>query len=131
VAGVVTASDGDISVVDVGGGRVEVAALARPGDRVRLCLHPEDIILTRAEEPALVSSARNRLRGVVTQVTRAGSRARLTVDCGFPLVAAVTSRSVDELGLAVGMPISAIFKASAVHLIPAGGSLDTSPRRGL
>jgi molybdopterin-binding protein len=38
---------------------------------------------------------------------------------GFPLVAAVTSRAVEELGLGLGAPITAIFKASAPHLIRA------------
>jgi tungstate transport system ATP-binding protein len=42
------------------------------------------------------------------------------VDCGFPLVATVTLRSVDELGLVKGMPIVAIFKANAPHVIPTG-----------
>jgi molybdopterin-binding protein len=44
----------------------------------------------------------------------------VVVDCGFPLVAIVTLRSVDELGLVEGMPIAAIFKANAPHVIPSG-----------
>jgi molybdopterin-binding protein len=60
----------------------------------------------------------------------------VVVDCGFSLVAAVTPRSVDELGLAPGLPVTAVFKASAPHLIreaPGAGapSLDTPGGRGL
>jgi len=40
------------------------------------------------------------------------------VDCGFPLMALVTRASAREMGLAEGMEVSALFKASAVHLIP-------------
>jgi hypothetical protein len=43
----------------------------------------------------------------------------------------VTGRSVDELGLAPGVAVTAIFKASAAHLIRAGASLDTPTRPGL
>jgi len=35
---------------------------------------------------------------------------------GTPLVAAVTSRSARELGLAPGVNVVAAFKATAVHL---------------
>jgi molybdopterin-binding protein len=49
-----------------------------------------------------------------------GSPVRVLVDVGFSLVAAVTPRSVAELALAPGVPILAIFKASAAHLIRGG-----------
>jgi molybdopterin-binding protein len=42
---------------------------------------------------------------------------RVTVDAsGTPIVAAVTARSVRELGLHVGVEVVAGFKATAVHL---------------
>jgi molybdopterin-binding protein len=41
----------------------------------------------------------------------------VTVDvAGTPIVAALTSRSVDELGLAAGRDVVVAFKATAVHL---------------
>jgi molybdopterin-binding protein len=42
---------------------------------------------------------------------------RVTIDCGFPLVALVTQRSVDELGFVAGSPVTAHFKATAPHLL--------------
>jgi molybdopterin-binding protein len=39
------------------------------------------------------------------------------MDCGFPLVAAVTRPAVEALGLAAGTAVVAIFKAPAVHVI--------------
>jgi molybdopterin-binding protein len=42
----------------------------------------------------------------------------VVVDCGFPLVAALTPRSVRELALVPGVNVTAVFEASAAHLIP-------------
>jgi molybdopterin-binding protein len=42
---------------------------------------------------------------------------RVIIDCGFPLVALVTRRSVEELRLAEGAPVTAQFKATAPHLL--------------
>jgi len=121
VTGEVIAADGGVSLVDVAGRKLEIGAAARPGERVRLAIRPEDVTLAQRSESAALSSARNHLTGVVVRVTP-GSPARVLVDVGFPLVAAVTPRSVEELGLAEGVPITAVFKASAPHLIRGGSS---------
>ena len=42
---------------------------------------------------------------------------RVTIDCGFPLVALVTQRSVIEMDLAPGRAVTAHFKATAPHLL--------------
>jgi molybdopterin-binding protein len=42
----------------------------------------------------------------------------VTIDCSFPLVALITRASADEMALAEGQQVTAVFKASAVHLIP-------------
>lgn len=76
----------------------------------------------RAEEVVLSlqaqsTSARNQFGGVVQEVATLGALARVTVDVqGIPLVAALTTRSARELGLAPGTDIYASFKAMAVHL---------------
>jgi tungstate transport system ATP-binding protein len=69
------------------------------------------------------------LKGTVLRVTP-GSPVRVLVDVGFPLVAAVTPRSAQELGLTAGTSVTAIFKASAVHVIDQA-VLDTPSRPGL
>jgi tungstate transport system ATP-binding protein len=119
VAGIVQGAGDGVSVVQVGDRTVEVAAPARPGARVRVCIRPEDVTLAPAGSTAL-TSARNRLPGRVVRLTPAPAHVRVLVDCGFPLVAAVTPRSVEELGLASGAPVTAIFKASAPHLLAVG-----------
>jgi len=76
----------------------------------------------RAEEVLLslepqASSARNHFRGRITEISTLGALTRVTLDVnGSPLVAALTTRSAQELALAVGGEAYASFKAMAVHL---------------
>ncbi len=76
----------------------------------------------RAEEVSLsvepsMSSVQNQFRGKIVEIVPGGALSRVTIDAsGTPIVAAVTARSVRELGLAVGADVVAGFKATAVHL---------------
>ena len=76
----------------------------------------------RADEVSLsseqsMSSVQNQFRGNIIEIIPAGALTRVIVDAsGTPIVAAVTARSVRELGLAVGASVVAGFKATAVHL---------------
>jgi molybdopterin-binding protein len=76
----------------------------------------------RAEEITVArdqthDSARNRFAGRVVEVSTLGALTRVTLDVrGTPLVAALTTRSAHELGLAPGLAVVATFKAMAVHL---------------
>jgi molybdate/tungstate transport system ATP-binding protein len=76
----------------------------------------------RSEEVTLsltpqATSARNEFRGRVVEVGTLGAFARVTLDVdGVPLVAAVTTRSVQEMGLREGTQVYATFKALGVHL---------------
>lgn len=124
VPGVVIDGAAGVVRVDVAGRVVEVAASVARGDvsvgageRVRVCVRPEDVVLAAPSDHAVASSARNHLPGRITALTPATAGVRVVVDVGFPLVAAVTRRSIDELGLAPGVPIVAVFKASAAHLL--------------
>ena len=82
-------------------------------------IRAEEVLLARVEEGAArpVTSARNRFRGTVSEVATSGALTHVTVDvAGTPLVAALTTRSVQELALAEGVEVEASFKAMAVHL---------------
>jgi len=84
-------------------------------DKVRVYIRPENVtLLTRKPK----SSARNQLPATVTSVEPLGHVQKVALDCGFPLVALVTPRSVEELGLAEGALAVTSFKATAVHLLP-------------
>jgi molybdopterin-binding protein len=118
VTGKVTAVDRGIAVVDVRGRTLEIAGVASVGDTVRVGIRPEDVTLMPPRESGATSSARNRLTGHVVQVRATTPHVHVVVDCGFGLVAAVTPRSVTELGLTPGVPVTAVFKATTPHLFP-------------
>jgi molybdopterin-binding protein len=95
---------------------VEVTALPPAGDDFPLlCVAPDDIVISREAE---ASSARNALSARVVRVEPSGRRVRVTLDCGFPLIAHVTRRSAREMGLAAGDEVTASFKATVPHLLP-------------
>jgi tungstate transport system ATP-binding protein len=117
VTGEILASEPGLALVAVAGRTLEVTAPGRPGERVRLCIRPEDVSLAPPAEIATPSSARNHLPATVSEITASTAGVRVVVDCGFPLVTLVTPRAVTELGLARGVPVVATFNASAPHLI--------------
>ena len=67
-------------------------------------------------------SARNQLAGTVSRVQRGAvsSLIGLTLPGGTAVTASVTNDAVDALGLAVGQPATACFKAYAVMLAVRG-----------
>jgi tungstate transport system ATP-binding protein len=131
VTGEVIAAGRGTLAIEVAGHRLEIAHEGMPGERVRVAIRPEDVTLELPHETPVASSARNHLPGRVVQVRASTPHVHVLVDCGFPLVAAVTPRSVDELGLVPGTAVVAAFKASAPHLIrePVGiGAADRQAR---
>jgi molybdopterin-binding protein len=60
-------------------------------------------------------SARNRLKGTVTEVTKGATTSHVKIDIGGAVVtASITNEAVDELKLAKGQMAYAIIKASDV-----------------
>jgi tungstate transport system ATP-binding protein len=131
VSGRVVRTEGGVASVEVGGRMIEVAASVEVGVTVRIAIRPEDVTLETAAAGVRTRSARNVLDGVVVAVRPSTHAVHVTVDVGFPLVAAVTMRSVHDLALAPGTPTCAVFKASAVHLIARDARLDGPPGRGI
>jgi len=105
-----------VLIVEAGELHLEAVGEAAPGRDVLFCLRPEDVTIW-PKDGSPSSSARNRLGGRVIRTTPQGPLVRVLVDCGFPLVALVTRASARELDLHEGRPVTAAFKASAVHVI--------------
>ena len=62
-------------------------------------------------------SARNQLRGTVTEINQGAAIANVEVDVqGQRIVASITVEAVRELGLREGSPVTAVIKASDVIL---------------
>jgi molybdopterin-binding protein len=60
-------------------------------------------------------SARNRLKGTVTEVTKGATTSHVRIDIGGAVVtASITNEAVDELKLAKGQTAYAVIKASDV-----------------
>ena len=87
-------------------------AVETPGYAV---IRAEEVLLSL--EPQTASSARNHFRGRIAEISTLGALTRVSIDVGGSvLVAALTTRSAQELALAVGVEAYASFKAMAVHL---------------
>ncbi len=106
-----------LATVEVAGWALEVAAPLASGERVLICLRPEEITLFPSGVLAAPSSARNQLHGKVVHHLPSGPLYRVTIDCGVLLVAAVTRQSWEQLGLADGGEVVVSFKASSPHVI--------------
>jgi len=113
---VVAVADG-VARIDVGGRFVHAAGIVTPslGASVLACIRPEDVAL--AASPQSRSSVRNQFPARVIATEPAGPLFKITLDCGFPLVAYVSKQSYLELDLANRGEAVASVKATAVHLI--------------
>jgi molybdate transport system regulatory protein len=82
---------------------------------------------------SMKTSARNALRGVVSDVTLGLVNAEVTLRLadGVDLVAVITKDSAEELGLAPGRDAMALIKSSFVILAPGDAPLRTSARNQL
>ena len=77
-------------------------------------LRAEDVSLSL---DALETSVRNQFRGRVVEIIPAGALSKVTVNVnGTPIISAVTTRAVQELGLEPGREVVASFKATAIHI---------------
>lgn len=102
-------------MAEVAGKTIEVAGKALCGETVTLGIRPENVVLSK--EISLTSSMRNYFEGTIIGIAHAGMYVRVTVDCGFALIAYITPHSLQELGFREGSAVSASFKATAIQVI--------------
>ena len=112
--GEVTSKSANLASVLVGGSTLEVISGCAAGDKVLVCVRPEAVSVSKAAE---ANSMRNHFRGRIISAEPWRLEHRLSIDCGFNLIAAVTKRSLDDMGLKPGDEVFASFKATAAHLI--------------
>jgi molybdate transport system ATP-binding protein len=101
-------------------GTVQLWALD-PGhldDQAYACIRAEDVVLEPPPRAATATSARNELVGTVRATAEEGPLVRVTLDCGFRLVALVTRASATRLALAPGSRVAALVKAPAIRIVP-------------
>lgn len=117
ISGRVSGSQNGQVIVQANGLTLEAVGDIPIGRQVLFCLRPEDITLSKSIETH-VSSARNHVNGRITRITPSGPLVRVVIDCGLPVVALITRGSAYDMKLEEGQPVTATFKATAVHLIP-------------
>lgn len=89
---------------------VDGVALAAFAKERAAGLHP-------VPETAVATSVRNAFAGIVTAVLLDEVAARVEVQSGpYRLVSVVTRESVEELGIAVGVTVTARVKSTDVHI---------------
>ncbi|MCC7176087.1 MAG: ABC transporter ATP-binding protein [Bryobacterales bacterium] len=117
VRGEVAEEEDGVLAVRISGGVVHAVSAEDfgPGDAVLVCIRGEEVTLQ--EHTAGRESARNHFSGAVTAIEKDGAVERVSLDCGFPLVATITRRSREDMELKPGVTVTAAVKATAVHLI--------------
>jgi tungstate transport system ATP-binding protein len=120
VPGLITARDDGLAEVDAGGLTLFGVSDRPVGSSVLVSIRPEDVTLFTDADGLPKSSARNRVRGIVTDIRPKGAMLRVVVSSGDTRFASLVSRAaVAELGLAEGVPVVAMFKAAATRIISA------------
>ncbi|MBI5493686.1 MAG: ABC transporter ATP-binding protein [Deltaproteobacteria bacterium] len=104
-----------LCTVAVGAARLVGLAPDDVSGTVMVCIRSEDVVLMAAD--VTPTSARNHLAARVTLLEPDGALCRVTLDCGFPLVAQVTRGAVAELRLAPGSAVTVLLKAGAVQVV--------------
>lgn len=93
------------------------------GDAVTVGIRASDIIL--AAGPLPQSSARNTWRGIVSGVALRPPGYEVALDCGgLTLRCHITGASLEAMGIAPGLELWAIFKASSCFLLSDGADSD-------
>jgi molybdate transport system ATP-binding protein len=103
-----------LTVLQARAGALTVPRILHPvGTRLRVRLRARDVMLSLKAPEGL--SALNVLPGFISSVDEAeGSSVDVQLDCGGDsVVARVTRKSVEELGLKPGLPVHAIIKSIA------------------
>ena len=127
-AGTVTALEieagaAQVTIALAAGGEITAAMTGAAAQRLKLKKGKEALALVKASAIVLVSdfagwqlSARNQLAGTVSRIERGAvsSLVVLTLPGGAALTASVTNEGVEALGLKVGAPATAVFKAYSV-----------------
>ena len=105
-----------LALVEVDGARLWAVDPNHLDGEGYACIRAEDVVVERA--PTTSASARNELPGTVRAVSAEGPLVRVTLDCGFRLVALLTRAGAAHVALAPGARVTAMVRASAIRIIP-------------
>lgn len=118
LAASVAAADRGLLTLRIGSAALRAAGAdddIEAGRDVFACIRAEDVVLE--QHAAAGTSARNHLPGRIVAIEPEGALERVTLDCGFPLVALITRQSREDLRLAEGSQVAAAIKATSIHIV--------------
>jgi tungstate transport system ATP-binding protein len=103
-------------LIAVNGGAIEAVGDLSPGEKVFCGIRPENVDIDIQNTKQSINYE-NVFLGKIIEVISTGPFLKVTMDCGFPLVAYVARKTFPGFNLTLGEQIAASFKAAAVHLI--------------
>ncbi|MFP4423187.1 MAG: molybdenum ABC transporter ATP-binding protein [Desulfococcaceae bacterium] len=111
--------DGGLTRLRFAGGILAVPKISRAErEPVRVRIHPRSVAIAVGEIPR--TTIQNVYRGTVESISGScngnGGLVDVRLDIGTPLVATVTRRAVDELGIEAGKEVLALVKSVSVSL---------------
>jgi len=112
-SGEIATREGSLIGIRINNHIIQAIAEFNVGDAVDVLIRPEEITLTLSADH---SSARNAFGGKIVGMSSFGPLARIILDCGFPVLALITQKSAEEMGLEHGKPVYISFKATALHV---------------
>lgn len=113
ISGVVVGKEGDLTKINAGDWILHTVENPE-AEEVLLGLRPEDITLHLPDEGFSSGSARNTIKGTVSNIEDYENYNLVTVDCGsFNLEVAITDTSLEKMDLSLGKEVFATFKATA------------------
>ena len=116
----------EVEISLAAGPRLVAVVTHASAEALRLEIGASTLALVKASSVILATglggervSARNQFEGRIVALTPGGLNDEVEVDIGggLTLTAVVTRAGVEALGLAVGAPVTAFFKASSVVLV--------------
>jgi tungstate transport system ATP-binding protein len=115
--GKVTQRKSGTFIASVSGQDVEAFGDMNSGEQVLLCIRPENVNLSNIPSGCLTRPS-NSFPGRVEKITPMGLYQKVTLNCGFPLIAYVTNHDLTALSLKQGMEMIASIRTTAIHVIP-------------
>lgn len=120
LVGCIESGEGRSTRVVVAGRILHASATsdAPANGEITVAIRAENVRLANPAMPPK-GAADNRLTATVVALEPLGALTKVTLDCGFPLVACLMSRDVPDVGLAPGAAVAATIAASDVHMVVA------------
>jgi len=101
------------ALIDIGDG-LQLEATTQRNGAVTVLISPNDIILSKTP---ISSSARNVIKGKITETLDLGPVVRLRVNAGKPFTVHITKPSFNDMQLNLNSEVFMVFKASSIQIL--------------